>query len=126
MCLPEQSPVSMTITVHSASGKDVPEDEHRQQIQPTECCPWAVRVSDGDGNGSEWGRSVKIKGYRVELYAAPTWGPPLVIMRSEPGAIRFSLSVYFWPFVFAVNGPIRRSPGVDLEYIDHQSPDYWG
>lgn len=72
------------------------------------------------------GRSVKIKGYRVELYAAPTWGPPLVIMRSEPGAIRFSLSVYFWPFVFAVNGPIRRSPGVDLEYIDHQSPDYWG
>lgn len=47
--------------------------------------------------------------YRVWLYLAPTWGRLFVFMKSEPDAVRFSLSVYVWPVVFAVNGPLRRN-----------------
>jgi len=52
---------------------------------------------------------VVIGKYRVELYLAPTRGRLFVFMKSEPGAIRFSVSVYLWPIVFAVNGPLRRN-----------------
>lgn len=46
--------------------------------------------------------------YRVELYLAPTRGKPLMFMKSEPDAIRFSVSAYVWPFMLDIRGPLRR------------------